>query len=104
PRDTRGGGRPRERGGGRRHGSFRGRGRAPADPRVRPARAGLMNVDVRVIPEEDRRRWFEVCSTAFSSELREEEGEADSKLMPPERMLGAEADGAPPGKTAECRW
>jgi predicted acetyltransferase len=60
-----------------------------------------MHVDVRVIPEEDRRRWFEVCSTAFSSELREEEVEADSKLMPPERMLGAYADGALVGTTAD---
>jgi predicted acetyltransferase len=60
-----------------------------------------MQVDVRVIPEEDRRRWFEVCSTAFSSELREEEVEADSKLMPPERMLGAYADGALAGTTAD---
>jgi predicted acetyltransferase len=53
-----------------------------------------MEIEVRVTPEDEKRRWFEVCNTAFSGELRDEEVEVDSKLVPPERMLGAYADGA----------
>ena len=53
-----------------------------------------MDVEVRVAGEEERQRWFEVCTAAFSGELRAEEVERDSKLLPPDRMLGAFADGA----------
>ena len=60
-----------------------------------------MDVEVRAIPEEDRRRWFEVVNAAFSGELREDEFEADSKIIPPERMLGAYADGALAGTAAD---
>jgi predicted acetyltransferase len=60
-----------------------------------------MELDVRPIAEEERRRWFEVCSIAFSGELRDEEVESDSKLMPLERMLGAYSDGALVGTAAD---
>jgi predicted acetyltransferase len=60
-----------------------------------------MEIDVRVTPEEERRRWFEVCNTAFSGELRDDEVETDSKMLPPERMLGAYADGALVGTAAD---
>ena len=60
-----------------------------------------MEIEVRVAPEEERRRWFEVCNTAFSGELREEEVETDSKMMPPDRMLGAYADGMLVGTSAD---
>jgi predicted acetyltransferase len=60
-----------------------------------------MELDVRVISEDERRRWFEVCNIAFSGELRDEEFENESKLMPLERMLGAYADGALVGTAAD---
>jgi predicted acetyltransferase len=60
-----------------------------------------MELEVRAIAEDERRRWFEVCNTAFSGELRDEEVESDSKLMPLERMLGAYADGTLVGTAAD---
>jgi predicted acetyltransferase len=60
-----------------------------------------MDVDVKVVPEEERRRWFEVCNAAFSGELRDEEVETDSKMLPPERMLGAYVDGSLVGTAAD---
>jgi predicted acetyltransferase len=60
-----------------------------------------MQIEVRVTTEDERRRWFEVCNIAFSGELRDEEVETDSKLMPLERMLGAYADGALVGTAAD---
>jgi predicted acetyltransferase len=60
-----------------------------------------MDVDVRVSPEEDHRRWFEVCNMAFSGELREEEVEVDLQMVPHERLLGAYADGSLVGTAAD---
>ncbi len=60
-----------------------------------------MDVDVRVAPEEDHHRWFEVCNMAFSGELREEEVEVDLKMVPHDRLLGAYADGALVGTAAD---
>lgn len=60
-----------------------------------------MDIDARVVAEDERQRWFEVCNMAFSGELREEEVEKDSKLLPAERMLGAYADGALVGTAAD---
>ncbi|HYZ19872.1 MAG TPA: GNAT family N-acetyltransferase [Gaiellaceae bacterium] len=60
-----------------------------------------MDIDVRVSPQEDHRRWFEVCNTAFSGELREEEVEVDLQIVPHDRLLGAYADGALVGTAAD---
>jgi predicted acetyltransferase len=60
-----------------------------------------MKIDVRVSPEEDHRRWFEVCNMAFSGELREEEVEVDLQMVPHDRLLGAYADGALVGTAAD---
>jgi predicted acetyltransferase len=60
-----------------------------------------MEIEARVTTEDERRRWFEVCNVAFSGELREEEVETDSKLMPLERMFSAYADGVLVGTAAD---
>jgi predicted acetyltransferase len=60
-----------------------------------------MEIDVRVVPEDDRERWFEVCSAAFSDELHAEDVEADAKLLPVERRYGAYADGSLVGTAAD---
>jgi predicted acetyltransferase len=60
-----------------------------------------MGLDVRIVPEEDRERWFTVCSTAFSDELHAEDVQADSKLLPVERRYGAYADGSLVGTAAD---
>jgi predicted acetyltransferase len=60
-----------------------------------------MDIEVRVVPEDERQRWFEVCNIAFSGEVREEEVEKDSKVLPAERMLGAYADDALVGTAAD---
>jgi predicted acetyltransferase len=60
-----------------------------------------MGIDVRIVPEEDRERWFEVCSAAFSDELRADAVEADAKLLPVERRYGAYADGSLVGTAAD---
>jgi predicted acetyltransferase len=60
-----------------------------------------MDIGVRVVPEDERQRWFEVCNIAFSGEVREEEVEKDSKVLPAERMLGAYADDALVGTAAD---
>jgi hypothetical protein len=60
-----------------------------------------MGTDVRIVPEEDRERWFEICSTAFSEEVRAEDKEADANLLPVERRYGAYADGSLVGTAAD---
>jgi predicted acetyltransferase len=60
-----------------------------------------MGIDVRIVPEEDRERWFQVCSAAFSDEVRAEDKEADAKLLPVERRYGAYADGSLVGTAAD---
>jgi predicted acetyltransferase len=60
-----------------------------------------MEIDVRIVPEDDRERWFEICSTAFSHELHAEDVEADAKLLPVDRRYGAYADGSLVGTAAD---
>ena len=52
-----------------------------------------MKIDVRIPEEEERERWFDVCGIAFSGEIRPDDRERDTKLLPRDRMLGAYADG-----------
>ncbi len=60
-----------------------------------------MEIDVRIVPEEDRERWFDVLAAAFSDELHAEDVEADAKLLPAERRYGAYADGSLVGTAAD---
>lgn len=60
-----------------------------------------MEIDVRVVAEDERQRWFEVVHTAFSGELRQEDVDKDLKIVDPQRLLGAYADGHLVGTTAD---
>ena len=52
-----------------------------------------MEIDVRVPEEPERERWFDVCGIAFSGEVRPDDRERDTKLLPRDRMLAAYVDG-----------